>query len=237
MWKCKKSDEEVQKLFNEYKSKYIDQYDEYMSNFILNNFYEYIGQRQVYADLLEIYSDFGMISDEDNHYVAYLDKIKNNFSLDRNILEVASGPLPALANMIAKEQLKLGNGTITVYDPKLIYTNSKYENMKLYKDNFSSEVDVSCFDLIISIMPCTVTEDVLESIFKNNKDYFVAFCGCDHYPDFNPYYMYNIPNPSYFYYLRDAKEYNEKYNLGELIEDELDEKFQIPYPIIYNKRK
>ena len=237
MWNSQMSIAQVKLLFDDFLSKYISEYDENMSEYIKNNFYKFIGERLVYSELLQIYSDLGIISNNDNHYYAYFEMIKNNFDINCNILEVASGKVPALANIIAKEQLKMGKGTITVYEPGLVDIKSKYSNMKLCKEEFNDSIDISGFDLVVSIMPCLVTEDVLRSTFRNNKDFFIAFCGCEHYPNLNPYYMYGFPYPSYHNYIYDAKKYNEEYNLGDIIQTKLDDKYEIDYPIIYNKRK
>lgn len=49
-------------------------------------------------------------------------------------------------------------------------------------------------------------------------------CGCVHY-DAYQYYTINI-----------AKRYLEQYDNGILIVDKLDDRFDIDYPIIYNKK-
>lgn len=237
MWASKKNKGELNKIYNELLNQYIPAYDEFMSGFIKDNFFSSIGSRQVYSELLQLYSDFDIIPDEDNHYMAYLNKIKDNFDINCNILEVASGSVPALANIIASEQLKTGNGTITIYEPNLISTTPKYSNMKLYKEEFNSTIDIKQFDLVVSIMPCLVTEDIIEQVFKNDKDFYLAFCGCDHYGFSNPFYGYMMPIPSYYQYLTKVNELNKEYNLGDIITDRLPDKYEIDYPIVYNKRK
>ena len=72
---------------------------------------------------------------------------------------------PTLSNLIARSQLNIGSGTITVYDPRLVISEPKYSNMKLYKEEFKKDIDISSFDLVISIMPCSATEIVLDSVF------------------------------------------------------------------------
>ena len=233
MWESQISMDKLEKLFSEFKDKYLDKYDEYMSNYIQSYFYGLIGEREIYTELLQIYNELGMVSREDSHYYAYLDMIKNNFDIGCNILEVASGSIPFLANIMAKEQLNIGRGTVTIYEPYLIDTTPKYNNMKLYREEFTNEVDISKFDLVVSVMPCLATDIVLNSVFKNNKDFFLAFCGCNHH-EFNPFYACE---PSYVYYLEDVDRLNRTYNLGDIVCDKLDSKYEANYPIIYNKRK
>ena len=42
---------------------------------------------------------------------------------------------------MAKEQLSIGKGTITMYDPLLTTLDSNYSNLKLYKEELDSTID------------------------------------------------------------------------------------------------
>ena len=93
------------------------------------------------------------------------------------------GYFPAFANLVAEEQLKIGKGTITVYDPCLVFNEPKYINMTLHKEYFTTNTDVSNHDLLVGIYPCEATEAIIESAIKNDKDFYVAMCGDAHSSD------------------------------------------------------
>lgn len=237
-WKPIKSYKEMRKIYDEEIVKLIPNYDEYMSDFIRRYFLSYIGEREVYSELTQLYSEYGFIADEDDYYKYHLNNITKNFDISGNILEIAAGSVPTLSNLIARSQLNIGSGTITVYDPRLIISEPKYSNMKLYKEEFKKDIDISNFDLVISIMPCSATEIVLDSVFYGMKDFYISFCGCNHDPQPIYYmdYSYYDSTSSYPRFVESAKELCDASGLGELVVENLPEKFEVGYPLIYNKK-
>ena len=132
---------------------------------------------------LQAFSELGINEDATQIYRDHIDMIRNHFSLDRNICDIGGGYLPAFANLVAEEQLKIGKGTITVYDPRLVFNEPKYINMTLHKEYFTTNTDVSNYDLLVGIYPCEATEAIIESAIKNDKDFYVAMCGDAHSSD------------------------------------------------------
>ena len=139
--------------------------------------------------ITQIYSELGIDAKALELYKNHFSKFKSNFSFSQNIIDIGGGRLPAFANMIAEEQLKIGKGTITVYDPKLVITKPKFDNMRLVKEKFTKDTDVSKYDLMLGIFPCEATSAIIESAIKNDKDFYVAQCGC----------YEHVISPSYFF--------------------------------------
>lgn len=184
--------------------------------------------------LLQKYSKLGTYNN--GFYLAHLNKIKQNFDIRCDVLDVASGTVPVFANLLAKEQLELGCGSVTLYDPRLILRLGKYDNMFCNKKYFSLDVDVSKYKLITGIFPCEVTDDIITSACINQKDFYVALCGCDHFATDYDEYMFSDA-PIYEEYIIDrAKSLVKEYDNGILVVDRLNNSV-FNYPILYNKRK
>lgn len=237
-WRNLKSNQEILNYFLEHMEQYGDKYVDGVREALENEFIFSIGEQCVISEFTQIFDLMGAIAPCGNHYVAYLDLLKKCFDINCNILEVGGGSIPTFGKYIALEQLKTGVGTITVYDPMLV-SRKKYgcRNLHLHKKEITSNSDIKAYDLIVGIMPCLGTDSMLELIEKFKKDFFIAFCGCDHDAYRLGYYPYGFYRPSYNYYLKYAKKICEENDLGELVVDYLPERFEIPFPIVYNKRK
>ncbi len=110
-----------------------------------------------------------------DYYKNFIKYMKKEMGIDKNLLEVGCGILPALANRISKEQ---SSGSVTVMDPKVI---ESYEgNIEIIKKEFTIDTDVSKYDLIYGFYPCEATLTMIKSSFKNDKDLFLELCGCSH---------------------------------------------------------
>ena len=221
----------------EFIKKYGSIYDEDMLDYIKENFFTMYGSKETTDVLRQIYSDLDMYEEDENLYIEHLNKIKSNFNIESDVLEVAGGCIPSFANILAKEQIKLGKGTITVYDPSLVKTESKYSNLKLYKNSFYLDTDVSKFNLIVGLYPCNATLNIIESACVNKKDFYVAMCGCVHF-DFIRSMQYGMSPAIYQdYIISNAKRLLEENNNGTLVIDEINEKYgESEYPVLYNKR-
>lgn len=177
----------------------------------------------------QICAEVNLPKNDRNFYEAHFDKLKDNFDLSGNVLEACAGILPVFSDLIAQHQIKIGTGTITAYDPRLFNIPAKYPNLKLCKEKVTEDTDISRFDLITALFPCEGSEDILRLACENQKDFYIALCGCWHKnPDDEPLEERMI---------RTAKDLVKKYNLGNLVVDYIDEKYKNNYAILYNKRK
>lgn len=237
-WESKLSDEEIMRRFNIFMKRYGDKYDDYIREILYTEFLKNVGEREMYGEFYQLYDHLNIIQPKDNPYIYHLNTISNNFDLSGNILEVGCGAYPSFARRIADKQLKIGKGTITVYDPSLVTRRTtKYKNMKLVAKEFTPEVSIKEYDLVIGIMPCLATDSIIESLSITPKDFYISFCGCDHYAIRFGYNPFRFMTPSYNSNIEELKHICEKKDLGQLILDELPPYYCIDYPVVYNKRK
>lgn len=168
---------DAKRMLIQYLIEYGKYYTEQDLNFIKYNFLSYLGLRSPDTRLSQIYSHLDMYKDDNDPYLGYLDRFEEHFNVDSNILDIASGCYPAWAEKIAIKQARLGSGSITIYDPKLVISKP-VGPMVLHKKCFNSSVSIQGFDVVTSILPCEVTNLVINSALENNKNFFVALCGC-----------------------------------------------------------
>ena len=169
--------------FENFKSEFSHLYSEDDWQEIEKHFFRLIDSKDVPSMISQVYSRLGLNTPSVKKYNYHLERIKDIFSLNRNIIEVGGGFLPAFGELVAEEQFKIGKGTITVYDPRLVFNEPKYINMTLHKEYFTTNSDVSNHDLLVGIYPCEATEAIIESAIKNDKDFYVAMCGDAHSSD------------------------------------------------------
>ncbi len=232
MWKPLKSEEEIRYLFNEFFRLYSDNYSITTKNFIEDNFFRYLGQPVVPDVLTQIYHELGLVPTEESYYYAYLDMLTRIYDINRNIADIGCGVVPAFSSILSDKQTK---GTVTAFDPRLAYPSSNNGKLILKKEEFTYDEDVTNYDLIIGIMPCDATEVLLRKAIENDKDFFVAMCGCSHFEVYSPYMMGISPEYYRELLIEKVKRWLKKYDAGDLSIDYLDDKYEIPYPILYKK--
>ncbi len=184
-----------------------------------------------YPLLRQAYDLFGFEDEKTSIYLNYIKLIEKHFSLDRDIVEVAGGPIPRLSFQIASKQTK---GTVTVYDPLMYPMKHNLNNLKIKRESFTSETKVPEGSLMVAFMPCEATETFIRYATNHKLDFIIALCGC---PPYNNY-CYDEDDLYYdwignMHYLAAAG--IEDNNMGELGIESLAE-YDDPYPIFYNKR-
>ena len=106
-----------------------------------------------------------------------IDTYKDNLE-GKNLIEVGSGPLPALSLKVKTLYPKIGK--ITVYDPSLLQ-NINEENMILKRESFTSNISIPDNSLIISRWPCIATPSLITA-YENNRnkniDLYALMCSC-----------------------------------------------------------
>lgn len=212
-------------------------YSDNAREYINENFISFLEEKMAPDILMQIYYATGIQPTCGPFYNAHIKKIQELFGLDKNILDIGSGRIPAFASQIASIQRKIGKGTITLYEPLLIHTNPKYPNMTLHKEEFNEDVSIKEFDLVTGILPCEATETIIASSCKAQKDFYVAMCGCTHFKYLSPYMSVN-PYVYQDYVIKLTRDLLSEYDNGELVIDYLPEdEFGIDYPILYNRKK
>lgn len=230
------NEEEIAALYNSFCKKYKPLYDNDAWLYIEDNFWTYVFSSGAPDILMQIYSELGIESLKGNYYKRQLANLKNKFDIRCNILDVGSGMIPSFANLLAQEQLRLGTGTVTLYEPLLLTTEPKHRNMTLHKTEFTSETHIKEFDLLTGILPCGATESIVENACRNQKDFYIAMCGCTHF-DYIPWYMYVTPEMYQDHVIEKTKRLLEEYDNGTLVVERLKGEKDLDYPILYNRKK
>lgn len=167
------------KMLSHYLKIYQKEYPALAVDFINDHFMERMPISDTTDILKQIYALFGMLKPEENCYLGFSKMIGERYGWDYHVLEVGSGFFPIFSKYMDESQREHNaSGTITTYDPTLILT--KLGNIQLHKEEFSEEMDVSSYDLLVGIMPCEATRMIIEKATKEHKEFFVAMCGCVH---------------------------------------------------------
>lgn len=170
----------VEEAYQEYKKNYEHFYSEKAKQYIEDNFFKEAYKTSNMDILMQLYSELGLDIGKHTFYDEHLERIDSIFGLDRDIIEVASGYIPAFANKIAKKQLALNRGTITIYEPELFEEKAKYSNMTIHKEKFTEQTKINKDSLGIGILPCDATEAMIRNFCKNNMDFYIAMCNYAH---------------------------------------------------------
>lgn len=151
MKKEKSNSKNPLELLREYLNLYQAMYFPEAIEFIEDNFEEMILDKDKTDIVNQIYAELGLLPDEYNYYLGFAKIIGEKYGFKCNILEIGAGFFPILSKYIDLYQQELGCGTITTFDTKLV--TSKLGNIKLHKEAFTEDMDVSNYDLIIATMP------------------------------------------------------------------------------------
>ena len=222
-------------------SGYLKQYQEGYPGgavpYILEHFVEDKKVEDTPDILMQLYAEFHLLSVKENYYAAFAKKIGKIYGWNTRILEIGGGFFPAFSRTMHAYQEKKGMGTITVYDPQLVVT--KLEGISLKKEEFTKETDIKDYDLLVGIMPCTVTRLMIQKAIQEHKEFFIALCGCTHFDiEELPRSMFGFIPLSYEDWVTQvyalAKE-QEKDGFEVTMEDAKQYSFQ--YPVIRSKRR
>ena len=216
-------------LVKQFGAAHRDYYDENEREQIINSMNHSNWEENYTADgIREIMDELGLIPDEKNMYIAFIDLIDKEFGLEgKNIVEVGGGILPRLARRIHSKQ---ANGTITVYDPKLGIREEGNERLILKKEPFKRNTPIEGTDLLIGLMPCQGTEPLIEAAIQNKIDFIIWLCEGGNLP-----YAYDISVDDWIHGTISVAERDVKENgMGKLMIKRLPN--YSDYPIVYNQR-
>lgn len=159
--------------------------------------------------------------DENDRYKGYFNFLNKEFDLTGNILEIASGTFPTLANYIDKEQQKKNKGSIEIYDPLLVTTN--LGNIIANKSLFENDKGAKEKDLIIGMTPRCASEIIVRTANKYKKPFSVLMC-----PDIGKSSMYDENMDALLKLIEETKEDDLTVKVSYL-----DDSYNYPYPIVY----
>ncbi|MGE5455726.1 MAG: hypothetical protein ACM3O4_01285 [Ignavibacteriales bacterium] len=222
----------VQDKLDAFLSEYGDRYEPDHLEYIIDNFEEFLYERGRPDILNQIYAELDLVEDDNNLYKEHLKVIKRLYGLGIDILEIGGGFFPIFSKYVDEEQRILKAGTITVYDSKLI--TSRVGNVILKKEEYTKNISLNQYKLIVGIMPCEATELIIKKANEENKDFYVALCGCRHFPQYN--YCYTPSEQEWFNYVYTIAKHSLP-SERELDVNYLPESFECHYPIISSKIK
>lgn len=207
-------------LIKSFLLKYDDAYNNY-AQFIMNNFYNEIGEKSDTICSIKSYLNLNEIKND--KYKSYFNFLKKNYDLTGNIMEVACGPFPTISTYVDNYQRHNKKGSICAYDPVLI--NGPLGKIQLNREYFDDNTDISNIDFIFATSPCKLTMDLIRIANNNDKEFSILLCSClsRKFRNRNAYLNYLI---KYAYETN-----NEDANINiEYLDDEYN------YPIIYKKK-
>lgn len=190
--------EDISKLYNnleEYLDLYGQFYPEGAVDFIKKHFLSshfFLEDIDIMCQVYQLTGTYEMFPC--NPYLNYLREMKKTFDIDRDLLEVGSGFYPAMAKIISDIQVK---GSITAMDYDSVI--SELGKIRILKEHFTVDTDVSKYEMIFGVMPCEGTIPMIYSANKNDKDLFIGLCGCTHFE--NPESIPFITSQTWFDYV------------------------------------
>lgn len=220
------------KSFMEYQDKYFNEYSQMEQDYIRKHIFD--SSEYSYVDIVaQILSKIGYLNKDRDRYLGFVDMIINEFRDKSNILEVACGRYPIVSYHLSK--LMNTQVNITAMDPKLVVSN--IDGIKLIKDSFTGEVEVSSYDLGVAYFPCACTEEFVRKFCTEEKDFILGLCGCTtHFPTdkFSLYRTYS--EDEWFDYILSVVEESKKDNCKVLVKS-LSSNYNCNYPIVIGKHE
>lgn len=139
--------------------------------------YFYLGRTINYVDniLQEALDQIDVLEEDNNFYKIYTDLLELNYGLDHNIVEVGGGRFASLAKHMAKRQT---SGNVTMYDPKLLCSQTDQPNLLLLKDVFSHNTELGNTETLVGLLPCEATDVMVDLACKNKINFQIALCDC-----------------------------------------------------------
>lgn len=175
----------------------------------------------------------GRLPEEINIYDYFIKLINYYYGMDQNILEIASGFIPAMAIKIHELQKLKNKGSIAVCDP--VIEIEKLEGIKIIKEEFSTETNILAYDLLIGICLCEATIPTIINSLVNKKNFCLGLCGCIHVTQ-DEIKNHELSITSWLNYIYDKINYYLPAD-KELVVEDLMEQCNYEYPIILIKNK
>lgn len=207
------------KTLKDFLNHYGKYYPKEAIDFILANFND-----ECDADIvLQIRSKLGLIAKENDLYDGFLNNLKQ-YNLNRgDILEVASGFYPILAEKIAESSEV---SSVTAVDPCVI--PSPLEKVKTARQLFKLSDSIEKYSCLVALKPCEATIRIIKNAYIFHKPFTIGLCGCTHFT-----YINSLFPPSYDNWERQVESVI-KDNLEENADvyvDHLDDRYNYPYKV------
>ena len=111
---------------------------------------------------LQIFSKFGVFKEGQDIYLEFFKLLNELNFLEGNVCEVGAGGYPRLAEIMLPK-IKLNGGTLTIYEPEILYTD--FKGIKIVKEKFTEDTNIESIDTLVGLMPCIASESIVEQAF------------------------------------------------------------------------
>ena len=236
-------DNVTEKQLSDYLNEYFTTYEEYLpsmfrSMYRLNYLSGLRNNPVIDSQICQFYKEYDLLRKESDMYQAFKNVIKHNHGdlSNTTILDVGGGLVPQLGRELAKEAKH-----VMVVDKNIVDKNNP-NNLEVIKREIKSYKDLPSADIIVGLLPCEITRDIIDHACNYNEDFVIALCGCINdiilsgRLKINNMTKDDIANESVYqsivYALEGVQEHQE---LGDVIE--YASPYQFPYPVIGNKRR
>lgn len=218
------------KKIEDFIKKNKDKYSKEDLEIILREYthYDYLSSSLVH----QIYDELGLVDEEHNVYGRVFSLLANAFDINRQVIEVGGGAIPSFGKRIALSQK---HGSVTVYDPRLIYQTTDISNLSLKKENFDKDSTITSSTLLVGYKPELGSEAILKEVERCGCDFFMALS--DVYLDEDLYEMEDTLTSWQKGIIHDARDLVRDKGLGRLVVTTLEDPEYDIHPIIYNKRQ
>ena len=230
------SDEVITSRIKEFLEQHPEGYDEDTKEFIERCALWGRNTSTTVSELDQIYNYLELDQEDNNIYRVFADLVESKFDINRPIYEIGGGNIPTVGKILALRQQK---GTVTIYDPRLIFTKTDIPNLRLVKKPFTGEEIVESNALMIGYKPCDAIIPMMKYIAKNDLDFMIALCDCAHgFPeikdedDINLWYQ-SCEWPVYIKYAEEERVKKSGQEIRRVKRLSM-EKYDNPSPIIYN---
>lgn len=171
----KKINEKIDELIEMYEQAFSFSDKRILKNYLEGDPITSFFENPFYAQICEV---MGIVKPACSTYYQMAHMIEKYFGLKRDIVEIGGGLFPILGNYLRIKQLQIGIGTVTVYDPRIWMQYPT--NAKLVEEKFTLETVIPKHSLLVGMYPCEATELILKRAIKENLDFCIALCGCNH---------------------------------------------------------
>lgn len=157
-------------------SQFFKEYGDYLLEREIRYIKEHMFDEDLYINttILEIYEHLGLSKYlKCDLYQHFFNHLKKDCEINKSILEVGSGLIPSFARKINENQ---SSGKVTAMDPLII--PDIYDSIDIKTCEFTSETDVSEYDLIVGQYICELIILVIDSSFIHDIDMYVQMCEC-----------------------------------------------------------
>ena len=157
---------------DKYDDRGIDKFRDIISDYYIDkNFWN------IPVSYFQIFSKFGVFKEGQDIYLEFFKLLNELNFLEGNVCEVGAGGYPRLAEIMLPK-IKLNGGTLTIYEPEILYTD--FKGIKIVKEKFTEDTNIESIDTLVGLMPCIASESIVEQAFFENKNLLIGFCECDH---------------------------------------------------------